>query len=61
MTSRIISIDINNNICLFIVKVVEKEEIRAKTSLSTFHTSHCLASGEIMISAMGDENGNAKG
>lgn len=28
---------------------------------STPHTSHCLPTGEIMISIMGDVNGNAKG
>lgn len=42
-------------------QVVESDEIHAKSSLSTFHTSHCLASGEIMISALGDINGNGKG
>ena len=25
------------------------------------HTTHCLADGDIMISTMGDNNGNAKG
>ncbi|XP_062109237.1 selenium-binding protein 2-like [Humulus lupulus] len=42
-------------------KVVESEEIVEKTGLAYPHTSHCLASGEIMVSCLGDRNGNAKG
>ncbi|KAE9587846.1 putative transcription factor WD40-like family [Lupinus albus] len=41
-------------------KVVEPEEIIQKTGLAFPHTSHCLASGEIMISCLGDKDGNAK-
>ncbi|KAJ9579806.1 hypothetical protein L9F63_004552, partial [Diploptera punctata] len=41
-------------------KVVEGELLRA-LNVSTPHTSHCLASGEIMISTMGDKQGNGKG
>ena len=29
--------------------------------LSYLHTSHCLGSGEIMVSAMGDKDGNPRG
>lgn len=42
-------------------KVIEPAEVIGKTQLSAPHTSHCLANGQIMISAMGDEKGNAKG
>ncbi|CAG0921969.1 unnamed protein product, partial [Notodromas monacha] len=42
-------------------KIVEPEEFVGKTGRRTPHTSHCLSSGEIMISTMGDENGNGKG
>ncbi|XP_074656670.1 methanethiol oxidase-like [Tubulanus polymorphus] len=42
-------------------KVVEAEDILEKTGLSTLHTSHCLGSGEVMISTMGDINGDGKG
>lgn len=42
-------------------KVVDPKDIIAKTKLSIPHTSHCLGSGEIMISAMGDEKEDAKG
>ncbi|KAK2173963.1 hypothetical protein NP493_840g00015 [Ridgeia piscesae] len=42
-------------------KVVEAAEVHEKTGLSALHTSHCLASGEVMISGLGDVDGNAKG
>ncbi|GFG39320.1 hypothetical protein Cfor_02245, partial [Coptotermes formosanus] len=41
-------------------KVIEGELLRA-LNVSTPHTTHCLASGEIMISVMGDKHGNGKG
>ncbi|EDV29663.1 uncharacterized protein TRIADDRAFT_19817 [Trichoplax adhaerens] len=44
-----------------IFKVVEPEEISSKTDLSFPHTSHCLADGNIMISCLGDSNGEKKG
>ncbi|XP_026400902.1 selenium-binding protein 2-like isoform X3 [Papaver somniferum] len=42
-------------------KVVQSEEIVQKTGLAYPHTSHCLASGDIMISCIGDKDGNAEG
>ncbi|XP_065841568.1 methanethiol oxidase-like [Oscarella lobularis] len=44
-----------------IFKVAEGEEIKKKTGLASLHTSHCLANGNVMISAMGDPEGNGKG
>lgn len=41
--------------------MIESEEVVTKTGMTALHTSHCLASGEIMISAMGDSDGKAKG
>ena len=41
--------------------MVEPDEIKEKAKLSYLHTSHCLANGQVMISAMGDVDGNAKG
>ncbi|PSN38124.1 Selenium-binding protein 1-A [Blattella germanica] len=41
-------------------KVIEGEQLRA-LDVGTPHTSHCLASGEVMISTIGDKNGNGKG
>lgn len=42
-------------------KVIEPEDIIGKTGLANGHTSHCLASGDIMISFLGDKDGNAAG
>jgi selenium-binding protein 1 len=41
--------------------IVEPEEIATKTNLSTPHTVHCLADGTIMISMLGDADGNGPG
>lgn len=42
-------------------KVIEPEEIIAKTNLTAPHTVHCLANGQVMISMLGDAAGNAPG
>jgi methanethiol oxidase len=42
-------------------KVIEPQEVKSKTGLSAPHTVHCLASGEIMISMLGDAEGNGPG
>lgn len=42
-------------------KVVEPETILAKTGLGYPHTAHCLASGDILVSCLGDKDGNAEG
>jgi len=42
-------------------KVVERDEIHAKTGLTAPHTVHCLANGEVMISTMGDLSLSGKG
>ncbi|CAM9983157.1 unnamed protein product [Lampetra fluviatilis] len=42
-------------------KVVEPVDVFWHTGQAHPHTSHCLASGEVMISTMGDPAGNAKG
>jgi len=42
-------------------KVVEPEEIAAKTGLAYPHTSHCLASSDILISCLGGIDGKAEG
>lgn len=41
-------------------KVIEPSELYSN-KVSSPHTSHCLASGEVMISCMGDEKHNNKG
>jgi selenium-binding protein 1 len=40
---------------------VQGSEIKEKTGLTWPHSSHCLANGQIMISHMGDTEGNALG
>ena len=42
-------------------KTVEPEDILAKTGCTFPHTSHCLGSGEVMISCMGDKDGSGMG
>ncbi|NXP65043.1 SBP1 oxidase, partial [Chloropsis cyanopogon] len=42
-------------------KVVEAEELARKGNAAFPHTSHCLGSGEILISCLGDPEGNGKG
>jgi selenium-binding protein 1 len=42
-------------------KVVEPEAVKQKTKCSIPHTAHCLGSGQVMISTMGDEKGEPKG
>ena len=44
-----------------IAHVVEPETIKEKTGLSWPHTSHCLGTGEVVISHLGDVNGDGKG
>jgi methanethiol oxidase len=41
--------------------VFEYKDIAEKTGLGFPHTSHCLASGDIMISCLGDKEGNTTG
>src|SRR5262245_30626882 len=42
-------------------KVIEPEEIIKTAKLTAPHTVHCLKDGNIMISMLGDEKGNAPG
>lgn len=42
-------------------KVIEPALLREKTNLSAPHTVHCLADGHVMISMLGDAQGNGPG
>ncbi|KAG6393036.1 hypothetical protein SASPL_147266 [Salvia splendens] len=42
-------------------KIVDPKDISEKTGLAYPHTPHFLASGEIMVSCLGDKDGNAQG
>ncbi|CAH1248498.1 SELENBP1 [Branchiostoma lanceolatum] len=62
VSSRIYVIDTGTNPrAPSIHKTVEPTEVYWKTGLANPHTTHCLGSGEIMISTIGDPSGNAKG
>ncbi len=60
-SSRIYIIDTGDERAPKLHKVIEPEEIKAKTNLSAPHTVHCLADGNIMISMLGDGEGNGPG
>ncbi|CAF0827287.1 unnamed protein product [Brachionus calyciflorus] len=60
-SSRIYIIDTQNKKEPSIYKIIEPEEIKEKANLSSPHTVHCLANSKIMISFLGDKNGNAPG
>jgi selenium-binding protein 1 len=60
-SSRIHVIDAKDPRNLRMHKVIEPEEIAKKANLSAPHTVHCLPSGEVMLSMLGDADGNAPG
>lgn len=59
-SSRIHIIDVADPRQPKLHKVISPDEVK-KTGLSTPHTVHCLADGRIMISMLGDADGNAPG
>jgi selenium-binding protein 1 len=61
VSGRIHILDMENERAPTIHKVIEPEEITAKTNLSAPHTVHCLADGTVMISMLGDRDGNGPG
>jgi selenium-binding protein 1 len=60
-SSRIHIVDAKDPTNLRMHKVIEPEQISAKTNLSAPHTVHCLPSGEVMISMLGNAKGEAPG
>lgn len=42
-------------------KIISPEDVAQKTGLGFLHTTHCLASGEVMISSLGKPNGEGEG
>jgi selenium-binding protein 1 len=42
-------------------KVIEPDEVKKKADLSAPHTVHCLPDGQVMISMLGDAEGNGPG
>ncbi|CAE6197801.1 unnamed protein product [Arabidopsis arenosa] len=62
ISGRIYAIDTKENPrAPSLYKYVDPKEIADKTGLAFPHTAHCLATGEILVSCLGDEEGNAKG
>jgi selenium-binding protein 1 len=59
--SRIHFLDTDDPAKPKLIKTIEKEEIVRKTKLTTPHTVHCLPDGQIMISMLGDADGNGPG
>ena len=60
-SSRIHVIDAKDPLNLKMHKVIEPEEVAKAADLSAPHTVHCLPSGEIMISMLGNAKGDAPG
>ena len=60
-SGRIYIVNTSNTTAPTLHKTIEGDEIKEKTDCGFLHSTHCLASGEIMVSAMGDKNGNGKG
>jgi selenium-binding protein 1 len=60
-SSRIHIVDAKDPLNLKMHKVIEPEAIAKAANLSAPHTAHCLATGEIMISMLGDAKGDGPG
>ncbi|MBW4697924.1 MAG: selenium-binding family protein [Aphanocapsa lilacina HA4352-LM1] len=60
-SSRIYIVDTEEARAPRLHKVLEPEEIKAKTNLTAPHTVHCLADGQVMISMLGDGEGQGPG
>ena len=49
-------------IAIFVLwQIISPEDVAQKTGLGFLHTTHCLASGEVMISSLGKPNGEGEG
>lgn len=60
-SSRIYIVDTEDAKAPKIHKVIEPEVVKSKANLSAPHTVHCLADGTIVISMLGDAEGNGPG
>ncbi len=61
LSSRIHIVDVSDERAPKLHKVIEADEVKEKANLTAPHTVHCLADGQIMISMLGDKEGNAPG
>ncbi|HET7034983.1 MAG TPA: selenium-binding family protein [Thermomicrobiaceae bacterium] len=60
-SSRIHVLDASDDRAPTMHKVIEGDEIKEKVNLSAPHTVHCLADGHVMISMLGDRDGEGPG
>ncbi len=60
-SSRIYIVDTEDPRAPKLHHMIEPEEIKQKTDLSSPHTVHCLANGQIMLSMLGDAAGQGPG
>lgn len=60
-SGRVHVIDAKEPTNLKIHKVIQPEEIAKKANLSAPHTVHCLPTGEVMLSMLGDAKGDGPG
>jgi selenium-binding protein 1 len=60
-SGRIHVVDAADHRALKLHKVLEAKQIAARTNLSAPHTVHCLPTGQIMISMLGDGQGGSPG
>uniref|UniRef100_L7MZT7 Methanethiol oxidase n=2 Tax=Anolis carolinensis TaxID=28377 RepID=L7MZT7_ANOCA len=61
-SGRIYVVDTGSDLCApSLRKIIEPSEIIKKTNLSFLHSSRCLSSGEVLVCALGDALGNARG
>ncbi|XP_009083029.1 PREDICTED: selenium-binding protein 1 [Acanthisitta chloris] len=62
ISSRIYVVDVGTDLrAPRLHKVVEPVELFRKANVANPHTSHCLGTGDILISCLGDPSGNGKG
>lgn len=60
-SSRIYVVDTEDERAPRLHKVIQPQDIAEKTNLRAPHSVHCLADGNVMISMLGDANGNGPG
>ncbi len=60
-SSRIHIVDAQDPAAPVMHKVISGDEVKRESGLSAPHTVHCLADGHIMLSMLGDAQGNAPG
>jgi selenium-binding protein 1 len=60
-SSRIYIVDTTEAKSPKLHKIIESETLKTQVNLTAPHTVHCLANGQVMISMLGDRDGNGPG